>query len=68
VEFAETFAGAGSGTHSDEDLAVALLTALGVSLHPGHFYEFPSEGYLVVSLIMSEQSFAEGISYLLSFS
>jgi len=52
-------------TRSDEDLAIELLTSLGVSVHPGHFYEFP-EGYLVLSLITPEQTFAEGTSRLLS--
>src|SRR5216684_9371935 len=52
---------------SDEDLAIALLTAKGVSVHPGHFYEFPSEGFLVVSFLTPEQTFAEGISRLHSF-
>jgi len=27
-------------TRSDEDLAIELLTVQGVSVHPGHFYEF----------------------------
>jgi aspartate/methionine/tyrosine aminotransferase len=53
-------------TRSDEDLAIELLTTDGVSVHPGHFYEFASDGYLVVSLITPEQTFAEGISRLLS--
>jgi alanine-synthesizing transaminase len=51
---------------SDEDLAIELLTAKGVSVHPGHFYEFPSEGFPVISLLTPEQTFAEGISRLLS--
>jgi alanine-synthesizing transaminase len=50
---------------SEEDLAIELLKTKAVSVHPGHFYEFPSEGYLVVSLITPEQTFAEGISGLL---
>jgi aspartate/methionine/tyrosine aminotransferase len=53
-------------TRSDEDLAIELLTAHGVSVHPGHFYEFASDGYLVVSLITPERIFAEGTSRLLS--
>ncbi len=53
-------------TRSDEDLAIKLLTAQGVSVHPGHFYEFASDGYLVVSLITPERIFAEGTSRLLS--
>ncbi len=55
-------------TRSDEDLAIELLTAQGVSVHPGHFYEFASDGYLVVSLITPEQTFAEGTSRLRSMS
>jgi aspartate/methionine/tyrosine aminotransferase len=53
-------------TRSDEDLAIELLTAHGVSVHPGHFYEFASDGYLVVSLITPERILAEGTSRLLS--
>jgi len=54
-------------TRSDEDLAIQLLTARGVSVHPGHFYEFPTDGYLVASLITPERTFAEGTDRLLSF-
>jgi aspartate/methionine/tyrosine aminotransferase len=54
-------------TRSDEDLAIEILTTQGVSVHPGHFYEFPMDGYLVVSLITPERTFAEGIGRLLSF-
>lgn len=53
-------------TGSDEDLAIELLTAKGVYVHPGHFYDFPADGYLVVSLITLEKDFAEGIKLLLS--
>ena len=52
---------------SDEDLAVALLTATqGVCVHPGHFYEFSADDYLVVSLITPERVFAEGVRRLIS--
>ena len=54
-------------TRSDEDLAIELLNAQGVSVHPGHFYEFPADGYLIVSLLTPERTFAEGINRLLSF-
>jgi alanine-synthesizing transaminase len=47
-------------TRSDEDLAIELLTTQGVSVHPGQFYEFPGDGYLVVSLLAPEESFAKG--------
>ena len=53
-------------TRSDEDLAIELLTAHGVSVHPGHFYEFASDGYLVMSLITPERTWAEGTRRLLS--
>src|SRR5581483_781829 len=46
-------------TRSDEDLSIDLLEKHNVYVHPGHFYEFPGDGYLVVSLITSEQEFAE---------
>jgi len=46
---------------SDEDLAVALLSQKGVLLHPGHFYDFAQPGHAIVSLIVPEQDFAEGI-------
>ena len=45
---------------SDEDLALELLTSKGVYLHPGHFYDFPSHGFLVVSLIAQSKDFALG--------
>jgi aspartate/methionine/tyrosine aminotransferase len=54
-------------TRSDEDLAIDLLATKGVYLHPGHFYDFASDGYLVVSLITPEQIFTKGIQSLLSF-
>src|SRR5258708_25541693 len=47
---------------SDEDLATELLTTHGVSVHPGHFYDFPSDGNLVVSLITAEAEFSRGLA------
>jgi aspartate/methionine/tyrosine aminotransferase len=52
-------------TQTDEELAVALLRKKSVLVHPGHFYDFPSDGYLILSLITPEQDFAEGIGRLL---
>jgi aspartate/methionine/tyrosine aminotransferase len=48
-------------TRSDEDLAIELLTLKDVYVHPGHFYDFAGDGYLVVSLMTPEQNFAEGV-------
>ncbi|HUC28827.1 MAG TPA: pyridoxal phosphate-dependent aminotransferase [Candidatus Acidoferrum sp.] len=46
---------------SDEDLVIELLREESVLIHPGHFYDFPSDGYLVLSLIPPIEDFAEGI-------
>jgi alanine-synthesizing transaminase len=52
-------------TQTDEELAVDLLHRKSVLVHPGHFYDFPSDGYLVLSLITPEDEFAEGIGRVL---
>jgi aspartate/methionine/tyrosine aminotransferase len=54
-------------TRSDEDLALSLLEQHGVLVHPGHFYDFSQEGFLVLSLIVPEKEFAEGVKRLLAF-
>jgi aspartate/methionine/tyrosine aminotransferase len=46
---------------SDEEWALALLERDGVLVHPGFFFDFPSEGRLVVSLLPEEGTFREGI-------
>jgi alanine-synthesizing transaminase len=51
-------------TRSDEELAIELLTRKNVYVHPGHFYDFPSDGFLVVSLITREEEFAKGLELL----
>ncbi|MFY9753766.1 MAG: hypothetical protein WAJ92_14055, partial [Candidatus Acidiferrales bacterium] len=53
-------------TRSDEDFAIQLLEARGVYVHPGHFYDFQSDGFVVVSLITPENEFAAGIERLLA--
>jgi aspartate/methionine/tyrosine aminotransferase len=53
-------------TRSDEVLALALLADHGVLVHPGHFYDFSQDGYLVLSLITAEQTFQEGVRRLLN--
>ena len=50
---------------SDEDLAIELLHETAVLAHPGHFYDFPQDGYLVLSLITPTDQFREGILRLL---
>ncbi|MGA8430235.1 MAG: pyridoxal phosphate-dependent aminotransferase [Candidatus Sulfotelmatobacter sp.] len=48
-------------TKSDEDLAIHLLREKSVLMHPGHFYDFPGDGHLVLSLITLEEEFKQGI-------
>jgi alanine-synthesizing transaminase len=44
----------------DEDLAVRLLEERGVYVHPGSFFGFGGAGWLVVSLLTSEEEFRRG--------
>jgi alanine-synthesizing transaminase len=53
-------------TRSDEDLALDLLVSRNVYVYPGHFFDFPAEGHLVVSLIAERQAFATGMERLLA--
>ena len=48
-------------TASDDDLAVALLERHSVLVHPGHFFNFSRDGFLVLSLITPEENFLEGV-------
>ena len=52
-------------TQSDEELAINILRKLSVLVHPGHFYDFPDDGYLVLSLITPKEDFGEGIGRVL---
>jgi aspartate/methionine/tyrosine aminotransferase len=51
-------------TRSDEDWALGLLQEHGVYVHPGHFFDFPRDGFLVVSLISRETEFRTGMEKL----
>lgn len=48
-------------TRTDEELAIQLLEQEGVLVQPGHFYDFASDGHLVVSLITAAHVFAPGV-------
>jgi alanine-synthesizing transaminase len=52
-------------TQSDEDLAIKILREHSVLVHPGHFYDFPNDGYLILSLITPVQDFRKGIAKVL---
>lgn len=45
----------------EEDLVVRLLTEHHVLAHPGYFFDFPRESFLIVSLLPRPGVFADGI-------
>lgn len=54
-------------TRTDEQLAVDILEQQSVVVHPGLFFDFHSDGYLVLSLITPEAIFSEGVRRVLAF-
>ncbi|MDY0110970.1 MAG: pyridoxal phosphate-dependent aminotransferase [Candidatus Krumholzibacteria bacterium] len=52
------------GSRPDEDLAVSLVERHGVLVHPGHFFDLPARGYLVVSLLADPGALARGLALL----
>lgn len=49
----------------EEALALSLLREAGVAIHPGYFFDFPEEGYFVVSLLPPLEIFARGFAVVL---
>ena len=52
-------------TRSEEDLVLTLLDEDGVVVHPGFFFDFAHEAFLVVSLLPEPDHFAEGVRRIL---
>jgi alanine-synthesizing transaminase len=52
-------------TQTDEELAIDLLRRKNVLVHPGHFYDFPGDGHLILSLIAPTHEFAAAAMRLL---
>ncbi|HCI45082.1 MAG TPA: pyridoxal phosphate-dependent aminotransferase, partial [Candidatus Omnitrophica bacterium] len=50
---------------SEEDLILELLEKDRVFVHPGYFFDFGEEGFLIVSLLPSADDFREGIKRIL---
>jgi len=50
---------------SEEELMLALLVERSVLAHPGYFFDFPNESFLIVSLLTPEAAFADGVSRML---
>jgi aspartate/methionine/tyrosine aminotransferase len=52
----------------DEHVAIDLIRSHGVSVHPGYFFGFSGDGWLVVSLLAPEEEFRSGVEVILRFS
>jgi aspartate/methionine/tyrosine aminotransferase len=50
---------------SEEELVLALLERDHVLAHPGYFFDFPRESFLIVSLLAPEAAFDRGVARLL---
>jgi len=50
---------------TEEDLVVGMLQTDGVLAHPGYFFDFPRESFVIVSLLPPEPTFADGIDRVL---
>lgn len=48
---------------TDDELALALLDR-GVVVQPGYFFDFATDGYVVLSLLTDEETFASGVRIL----
>lgn len=53
-------------TRSEEELALELLLRDHVLVHPGYFFDFNTEAFIVVSLLPPADDFAEGVNRLVS--
>jgi aspartate/methionine/tyrosine aminotransferase len=54
------------GARTDDEWAIELLSRSGILVHPGHFYDFASEGHLVLSLLPPPDIFKTGIDKILA--
>ena len=54
-------------TATDDILTVVLIERCSVLVHPGHFFNFSHDGYLVISLITPEHELQEGMRRLRKF-
>jgi alanine-synthesizing transaminase len=48
----------------EEERVLRLLAVHGVRVHPGYFFDFPTEAFVVVSLLGPEEEFARGAAIL----
>lgn len=52
---------------TDDEIAVGLLEKSSVLVHPGHFFDFEEEGYIILSLMTEEPIFREGVRRILAY-
>ena len=52
-------------TFQSRKIVIDLVQA-GVLAHPGYFFDFPRESFLILSLLPPERSFADGVGRLLT--
>jgi aspartate/methionine/tyrosine aminotransferase len=50
---------------TEEELAIRVLMTDGVLTHPGYFFDFPRESFLIVSLLPDPAVFADGVARVL---
>ena len=53
-------------TEPEEQLVLGLLTDRGVLVHPGYFFDFAHEAFLVLSLLPEESAFSDGVTRVLA--
>jgi alanine-synthesizing transaminase len=53
------------GAGDEDGLAEALVRQDGVIVHPGYFFDFDRDGFLVLSLLLQPAAFREGVARLM---
>lgn len=53
-------------TRSEDALVLALMEQDGILVHPGYFYDFPREAFLVTSLLVEPPAFDAAVAALLA--
>jgi len=53
-------------TRTEEEWALRFLEEDSVYVHPGHFFDFEDEAYVIVSLLAREATLAEGVARVVS--
>ena len=54
-------------TRTEDQLILGLLDAEGIVVHPGYFFDFTREAFLVISLLPQTETLREGALRLLRY-